>query len=80
MSRSTRFNEAGAGCPGIRIRCGGRLAVKPCFNEAGAGCPGIPAQVRCTSPAGTSFNEAGAGCPGILLIVLRNASGADMLQ
>ena len=38
----SRFNEAGAGCPGIP------LSAKPSnrrssasFNEAGAGCPGI---------------------------------------
>ena len=40
-----RFNEAGAGCPGIRF---GRSPTKrggPSFNEAGAGCPGIPAKV-----------------------------------
>ena len=37
------FNEAGAGCPGIR---GMVKPVTPAhfigFNEAGAGCPGIP--------------------------------------
>ena len=35
------FNEAGAGCPGIR----GLFRIRPLegcgFNEAGAGCPGI---------------------------------------
>ena len=35
------FNEAGAGCPGIRkIRRRGRSSCYG-FNEAGAGCPGI---------------------------------------
>ena len=36
------FNEAGAGCPGIRgDPSAGDNSVRR-FNEAGAGCPGIP--------------------------------------
>ena len=37
------FNEAGAGCPGMR-ECATALAAKDAvgFNEAGAGCPGMP--------------------------------------
>ena len=36
------FNEAGAGCPGIRSCKANQFRPRPTFNEAGAGCPGIP--------------------------------------
>ena len=37
-----RFNEAGAGCPGIPLNAAVHTPSKHCcFNEAGAGCPGI---------------------------------------
>ena len=35
------FNEAGAGCPGIRVQLPAAPAPRRRFNEAGAGCPGI---------------------------------------
>ena len=35
------FNEAGAGCPGIRFKDRMEFGAHGHFNEAGAGCPGI---------------------------------------
>ena len=40
-SQRKRFNEAGAGCPGIQSTLTGRRLPRERFNEAGAGCPGI---------------------------------------
>ena len=38
----TRFNEAGADCPGM-LSCSFHWTWRQgCFNEAGADCPGMP--------------------------------------
>ena len=72
-----RFNEAGAGCPGIRSGSEGTYGGRSSFNEAGAGCPGIPEGQSPEQHRRTRFNEAGAGCPGIqtflqiVILVLR---------
>ena len=61
------FNEAPAGCRGIRrgaIHEAGRV---PGFNEAPAGCRGIHRARGDIARDSASFNEAPAGCRGILI-------------
>ena len=63
------FNEAGAGCPGIRIgvikRNSKLHAALPASMRPGQAAPVFPRDAGSLTMKAIGFNEAGAGCPGI---------------
>ena len=66
ISQATRFNEAGAGCPGIpfaeilRLPRFGKASMRP-----GQAAPEFSLSYGIDASQHERFNEAGAGCPGI---------------
>ena len=63
MERTMSFNEAGAGCPGIRLRDLRRRRRGGSFNEAGAGCPGILGFEDPDRPRGVASMRPGQAAP-----------------